>query len=146
MYKKFDKKLYEEFDNKAKEKTFTLFQEHSYELTVSENQYDVDFYYEKDDVKLFYVECEVKTLWKTETFPFKTIQIPERKKKFCNKDLPVYFIMWNNDLTKYLIIDHNTLIASPLVEVKNKYVEKNEKFFQVPIEKVKFDINELFHT
>jgi len=129
--KEFSSSLYSENDSIAKKKTFELFESNGILLYAPDNQFTVDL--QSDE---FNVECEIKRLWKGSSFPFDDIQIPERKKKFAKLDKPTYFIIWNNDLTNYIIIDTISLLNSPIEEVRNKYVNKGELFFKV--EKSKF--------
>ena len=45
--------------------------------------------------------------------------------------------MINKEKTHALMVSGDDVINSPLVEVRNKYVDSGERFFQVPINKAK---------
>lgn len=137
--KRFDKELYERNDKIAKEAVLNLLD--STELHVIENtkktQVDLLAYNSEDHV--FNIECEIKRVWKDKNFQYDSVQFPERKAKYANLDKPTLFVMFNNDLTSYLVVKSEDLISSPCVEVPNKYMYKGEKFFQVPLDKVYFN-------
>lgn len=142
MRKRFDRELYNQTDKLAKTKLFSLL-EYNDNIQASENpkKTGVDILVTNPDTGdlLFNIETEIKRVWKGEKFPYESVQIPERKKKYTGLGKPTLFVMFNEDQTKYLVIRDTDLISSPLVEVPNKYVYKGELFFQVPLEKVSFN-------
>lgn len=133
-YKKFDKALYKKFDDAAKEKTQQFLESIGCEVSEPENQYIQDLVATKDG-KSFRVECEVKMIWDKPQFPFSTIQLPERKKKFF-KERTVFFI-WNKALDDAIFFWSDHVKALTPVEVKNKYMPEGELFFQIPLSKTK---------
>lgn len=147
MRKRFDRELYNEVDKKTKEKVFSLLEEfdniHAAENT-KKTKVDILVTDPDTDELKFNIECEVKRVWKNKEFPYESVQIPERKLKYAILDKPTLFVMFNVDYSAYLVIKSADLVASPCVEVPNKYVYKGEKFFQVPLTKVVFnDINKV---
>lgn len=85
--------------------------------------------------KRFLVECEQKSLWKGERFPFNTLQLPERKQKFF-ADKTLFFI-WNNEWSSaFMFWSHKIKHLEP-VEVKNRRIANGEYFFQIPLELTK---------
>jgi hypothetical protein len=89
------------------------------------------------------VECEVKVVWDTDKFPYDTVQLPERKKKFFVE--PTLFYIWNNKLNKAITFFSEDVKHLTPVEVPNKYVYKGEYFFQIPMDltkTIKVKINE----
>jgi hypothetical protein len=82
----------------------------------------------------YYVECEVKAVWRDGNFPFPNVQLPYRKKKFFNK--PTQFFIWNEDCSRAMTFwSHDVKDLEP-VEVANKFVASGEKFYQIPMELV----------
>jgi hypothetical protein len=87
-----------------------------------------------------FVECEIKKVWKTDEFPYGSVQFPERKAKYVyqNKDTKVEFFMLNMKCNRALTVDGQDILDSKLSHVRNIYVNSGELFFQVPLEKVTF--------
>lgn len=133
VYKKFDKDLYDANDKIAREKAKLYFSRFNFTVTDNPDKYGPDLILTDGTNKCF-VECEIKHNWKGETFPFNTIQFPERKSKFAK--MGVVFFMLNSEADHAIIVSGNVLLQSPMVEVSNKYVPSGENFFQVPVDKV----------
>lgn len=109
-----------------------------YSATENTKRTQVDLLAFKDNIHLFNIETEIKRVW-SGPFKYQSVQIPERKGKFCNLEKPTLFVMHNADQTEFLVIKDTDILASPCVEVPNKFVWKGEKFYQIPIEKVYFN-------
>ncbi len=90
----------------------------------------------------YYIEAEIKLVWKADSdmFPWETIQIPERKGKFMRMRKALEFWVFRQDLQRCIVIPGKVAKASPQVEVSNKYVSKGEMFYQVPVVKCKMHI------
>lgn len=131
-YKKFDKALYKKYDESAKDRTKKFLRSRGYEVKDHPNKYAQDLVATKDESE-FLVECEVKLVWDKPKFPFDTIQLPERKKKFFKKR--TVFFIWNKALDDaiYFWSDHVKHIKP--IEVKNKFVKSGELFYQIPLDK-----------
>ena len=69
MRKKFDRTLHKEHDKKARMRTMEFMQIKGYEVWENPNEYGQDLIAEGSKGK-FFVECEVKTVWRGDTFPF----------------------------------------------------------------------------
>ena len=138
MNKRFDRKLYEENDRKAKEAVAKLFEGSKFSVKENTKKTAVDLLLYKGEEHVGYVECERKLVWEGD-FQWDTIQIPERKAKYANLDKPTTFIIFDKEFKNYYSISGEILLKSNLVEVPNKYVYKGEKFFQVPVKKAKFN-------
>ncbi len=145
MRKRFDPELYKQNDELAKQNLFKLLEPRDdIHAGVNPKKRGVDVIVSNPDTNetLFYIECEIKRVWNTDKFPYDSVQFPERKAKYAKLDKPTLFVMFNHDQSKYLVVKSTDLLASPLLEVPNKYMFKGELFFQVPLDKVKFnDIN-----
>jgi hypothetical protein len=136
--KRFDKELYDQYDKLAKDATISLVNKRIYDIKENLNKRSVDLlvYSRKTKELVFYIETEVKRLdWKNSQFKYDTVQLPERKKKFCNLEVPTIFVVWNKDQTAYITFTDKEVMKAPLVEVPNKYMFKDEYFFQIPIKK-----------
>ena len=139
MFKKFDKKLYEENDHKGKIFASSILKKMypSYNI-VEGDKFGVDLKVidPKDNSIFITAEVEVRHNWNNDgDFPFSTINIPYRKQKFFNGKCKYFSI--NKNLNRCLIIDDKDILNSPLEENPNKYVSSNEKFYKVPVEKAK---------
>ena len=141
--KRFDRTLYTKYDALAKEATTHYLTGQGYTVNGHPNRYAQDLIfghfepakvYDLDTVSC--AECEVKLVWNGETFPYDTVQLPERKKKFFNA--PTRFFIWNSTLTTAATFWSNDIKDLEPVEVPNKYVYKGEYFYQIPLDMVTF--------
>ena len=81
-------------------------------------------------------EVEVRHNWKGDfDFPFSTVNIPSRKKKFFDGNC-LYFSI-NKNLTRCMMIDDKDILESPLEENPNRFVSSNEMFYKVSTSKCK---------
>jgi len=98
------------------------------------DMYAVDLILYKDSQKVAYAEVEVRSSWNTDMFPFQTLNVPSRKKKLLQNDLPTYFFSINCILTRmYMTTDH-VILSSNLSVVENKYIQDNEWFYKVNLD------------
>jgi hypothetical protein len=128
--KQFNEALHGKHDKPTRVRTMEYMQIRGYEIWENPDPYGQDLIAEGSKGK-FYVECEVKTVWKGEDFPFDSVQLPERKKKFFDK--PTLFFVWNNELSNALLFKSNDIKDLTPVEVRNKYVASGEMFYQIPL-------------
>ena len=136
--KKFDKELHASNDNLAKSTIKSMSKDSIFDIREGDTDYSVDLKVYHNDLHIANIECEVKRVWQGK-FKWDSVQIPDRKRKYCILDKPTFFIVFNNDCSEYIIIKSDTLMNSIVTEVKNKYVLKGEKFFQVMLK----DLNNL---
>lgn len=128
--KKFDHKLYKECDQKARDCTTQYFESIGYTVEEHPDRYAQDLIVHKDGYNHL-VECEMKLVWEGIDFPYPTVQLPERKKKFFTP--PTQFFIWNalgSHAVSFWSYDIEDLEP---VEVPNRYVYSGEMFFQVPL-------------
>jgi hypothetical protein len=130
--KRFDRKLYEMYDAKAKE--YAKAELKKVELVGEDHpqKTNVDLVVQKDDKIFFYVETEIKTALDGD-FPFVTLQLPHRKEKFCGLDKPTLFMLFSSNGSKYFCVWDQHVVGSNLAEVSNKYIKGGEFFFQIPL-------------
>lgn len=124
--KPFSKELYDRCDKKGKEKVKAYYRKKGIVVTEFENQYDLDLKESKDK---FFVEVEVHESWQGRSFPFDTIHIPVRKQKYITGKT-LFFIL-NKEMTNALVIPDSLLNDKDKIEVKNKYIQNGEEFFDV---------------
>ena len=133
--KAFNKGLYAQYDALAREATTDFLKAKGFECVPNPDDYAQDLVVSKDG-RNWLAECEVKTLWKHGDFPFDSVQLPERKKKFFNS-LTAFFI-WNIDLSKAALFWSKDVQTLTPVEVPNKYIAGGEYFYQIPLDMVRF--------
>jgi len=134
--KKFNKLLYEQNDKKGKEFVTRLLNKLYPDLNVIEgSKFGVDLKILDSNNEIVYTaEVEIRNNWDTDgEFPFSTVNIPERKRKFFDGRCTYYSV--NKNCTRCLVIADKDILNSPLVKNPNKYVSSDEMFFQVPKEK-----------
>jgi hypothetical protein len=131
--KAFDRELYRANDNKARQATKRYFERKGYTVYDHPDQYAQDLVVE-DEGATFCVECEVKNVWSGERFPYQSVQLPERKSKFFNT--ATMFFIWNKELTHAMTFWSQDVQQLEPVEVPNKYVQKGEYFYQIPMDMV----------
>lgn len=136
--KKFDQDLYNKYDKVTKDCIKSLLEETKYEVKESNKKTDVDLQVFKDGVYIANIEVETKNVWHGSSFPYLTVNFPQRKLKYCKLDKPTFFVMFNSDQTEYLIVKDKDLIKAPINVVSNKYVSYGEEFIQVELKRVKF--------
>lgn len=96
-------------------------------------RYGVDLAVKWSDGTVILFDVEVRPVWKVGKFPWATIHLPERKKKFTKYNYPVFFIAFRQDYKAFVIISGESL--GWLVHVPNKFVGEGEYFFDVDINK-----------
>lgn len=132
--KGFDRALFLKYDQAAKDATIKFLGGDAREYT--ENRYAQDITYTDSQGEQLFAECEVKRVWKGWDFPYDSVQLPERKKKFFDK--PTLFFIWNEDQTRAATFWSHMIEKLEPVEVPNRYIRKGEYFFQVPLDMVMF--------
>lgn len=141
MRKLFDRELYEKYDSLAKKQVLKIFKNlegYTFDIQENEKKRGVDLLAFVNGEHVFNIETEVKRVWSGD-FEYDSVQFPERKKKFAELDKPTLFIMFNNNLSEYLVVNNTDLLNSPLEMVRNRYVPYGEHFFQVPLNRVIFN-------
>jgi hypothetical protein len=150
-YKQFDPALFASNDERARAAVMHALNHDGMYACPNPDKYGPDICVYSGYRHVSYVECEIKLVWKSgqDTFPWPTIQVPERKHKFTRDGAPatptgkrpaahtwkeVEYWVFREDCQVAIIIPEHVLSSSPLVEVPNRYTAKGELFFQVPIE------------
>ena len=131
--KRFDRELFQEYDQKARDVTTSYLHSLGYEVTEHPDRYAQDLIATSPDIE-FCVECEVKLVWDSDEFPYPNVQLPERKKKFFA--VPTQFFIWNKPLEYAMTFWSHEVSELEPVEVPNRYVHSGEYFYQIPMDLV----------
>jgi hypothetical protein len=131
--KAFDQVLHDENDAIAKE-AVRSFLEAVWGYPVTEGgQYDVDLLIYEEDTICGYVEVERRHNWDKQHFPFDTLNIPERKRKFFTLDQPSLLFAVSKDCKWAVFVPGEIVLQCPVKMLDNKFCFQ-EPFFVVPIE------------
>jgi hypothetical protein len=133
-YKKFSQELFDQYDTKAREVVKTYFSKTDWKVVDNPDKYGPDLIATKDT---YFIEVEIKNAWQNTTFPFTSIQLPQRKQKFTKLQYETTFLVLSKDLTQFIGVWGKELTEDRLVEVKNKFIPNGEYFFQVPLANTK---------
>ena len=135
--KRFRQEDLQENESKAIVTSLILLKELGYKLEKPleeqpEAYKDWDFIvsYKGEDVP---VEVERKRVWWGSTFPYRTVDVPYRKKHTKSK----LFIMFNKECDTAAITKTSNILSSEVI-TKNTTYTSNERFFSVPLDKWKF--------
>ena len=139
MYKPFDSKLFSKNDPVAKVIAIKYLSKKFSNVRVNPDKFGADIIAESSNRGEFFVEVEIKQNWDKDIFPFETLNIPYRKRKFL-KHKEILFMVLAKDLKKALVTEGKSLKENYLNEVENKYVSKGELFYQIPIDQCKLII------
>ena len=133
VLKYFEPDVFDKFDAEARKVAQSFWKRLGYSCQNNPDTYGVDLLVEGKGKK-FGCEVEVKQGWQGPTFPFPTLHIPMRKKKFT--DEATTFFVLNNEMTHAAVASRASVLAAPIVVVKNYKVPEGEQFYSVPIEQV----------
>ena len=134
--KAFSRSLYNQHDHAGKQFVAkVLRKKHGEDLEImGDAGFGVDLKLYKNGEKIGTAEVEVRNNWRdNDPFPFDTVNIPYRKKKFFTDGSCVYFSV-NKNLTRCLIITEKIILESPIKENHNNYVANGDIFFNVAVE------------
>ena len=137
LNKQFDTELHEHYDEIGRLRAYKLFKQlYGIELIDNPDEYAVDLIAMKNNKIVGYVEVEIREAWDG-LFLYDTLNIPSRKKKLLTNNLPTVLLAFNKQGTFCFICKDQTVLASPLVEIPNKYMATGEFFYQVPVNKIR---------
>ena len=142
QYKKFDQELHDQCDPPARDAVAKWLKNLWYiDATPNPDKYAVDLILSRRGEHIGYAEVEVRD-W--DFCPYDTIHIAQRKDKLFNHPRTTMYVV-NRPLTHAYWIRANKIQDSPLLEVPNKEVRRNEYFYDVPKNLWKIvDLTELF--
>ena len=136
--KKFEQSLHDQYDERGRKIVKDYFKnKFNYNVIDNPNIYGVDLIIYRENKIVGYAEVEVRNSWNTDKFPFDTLNVPLRKKKLFENELPTYFFSVNCIHTRMFCCDAEIIMGCEIKENKNKYVKKDEYFYKVPVDKLK---------
>ena len=132
--KRFDQSLHDQYDNPGREVVKFYFSS-KLNITAKDNPnvYGVDLLLYKNESLVGYAEVEVRNNWKTDAFPYDTLNVPYRKKKLLENELPTFFFSINHIKTRMFCCKAEDVLKCELKENPNKYVKSDEYFYKVPV-------------
>ena len=152
--KKFNRKLYEEADAKAKKAMKPWLTKQGYhDIDFTETK-GVDCSCMKEDAPAYF-ELEIKYSWRGNPYPYHDLRIPYRKKKYIDtwvkngSNGTLTFVVFNNDCTWGAFIDGDVVKNSEVLTMDTRFT-KDEKFFHIDVEDIQqidmgsTDISEAF--
>ncbi|MHA2009843.1 MAG: hypothetical protein ACXADW_02795 [Candidatus Hodarchaeales archaeon] len=138
--KKFDRGLYEKYDDLAKSHAKQAFKKVRYKVREHPDRHAVDLIVSRGE-KVFYVETEIKLELDKGNWKWPDIRIPWRKRKFCGLDRPTLFILFSKKGDKFFCFWDNVVTKDKIKEIKNKYFQGGgEYFFLIPMSETFNDI------
>ncbi len=143
-YKKFNQKLHDLCDPPARE-AVTEWVEMKWGLQCQPNpdKYGVDLIVYRRGQVCGFIEVETRD-WGTLHCPYYTIHIAQRKEKLFQNPGTLIFVT-TRDFENAYWCKADDVKNSPLIEVPNRAVKRNEYFYDVPIELFQYvDLTELF--
>ncbi|MDB4744181.1 hypothetical protein OAL45_00475 [bacterium] len=135
--KKFDRSLHDQYDDLGKRAVIDYLSRFDLIAKEGEDRYDVDLEVYKRGKLIGYAEVEVRTCWESGTFPFDTLDIPERKWRFFKeKTENTAFYSVDKDLSAMFWCSASKIISKGFVIHKyNKYsTNKKEPFLRIKVE------------
>ena len=137
LNKKFDQALHDQYDEIGRVMSKRFFKRYNITLIDNPDQYGVDLIAYRSDNKVGYVEVEVRNAWDGGRFKHETLNIPYRKRKLLELDLPVCLLSWSSNGDYGFLCKADVILSSEVVERPNKFEKKLEYFFAVPVDKIK---------
>lgn len=132
MKKRFDRDLYNLYDNAAKNGALRFLADHgARELRPHSSRYGADVEYADAKGRHGKLEAEIKAVWTGGPFPYSDINVLGRKEKYFSTGTNLFMMAAN--YMDYMVIGGLDIIQCPLVEVANRYVWKGELFYKVPL-------------
>lgn len=127
-HKRFDMDMFDLTDSPAREATKQYIARKGYTAIDNPDKYCADLIVEG----LCFIECECKLAWRGPKFPWPSVHLPQRKKKFANLSMPVQFYIWNKEYSHAMRICGWQLTDDKLIEVPNKMIANGEYFYNIP--------------
>ena len=133
----FNKDCFDAVDAESRRASKRYIASKGYKVEDHLDQFAVDLVVTTPDGGTIYVECERRNIWSNGKFPYDTIHIPYRKKKFLELDFPCVYHAWDSNYEYAVSIHSDVIKQSPIVEVPNRAIAAGEYFYDVPINKTK---------
>ena len=131
--KPFDQALYDADDN-AKDLVITWLTQHGWNMHINDDLYGIDLIGQDPLGRDVAIEVEVKHHWTTQSFPFNTVHISARKRKFIKPG--AYLVMLNHARTHAITFDFIALSQAHTIS-KNTIYTTDEMFLELPVSNVR---------
>ena len=131
LLKEYEPEQHALYDDAAKRLGIQFWEKIGYSCHENPDPYGIDLIVEGKD-RSFYCEVEIRLAWKGPSFPFPTLMLPLRKKKFA-RDRCMFMVI-NRGQTHAMMVHAKDVLASPTVENANERVSEGERFFDIPLE------------
>ena len=132
--KQFDQKLNDDYGDPAEVAVINWLKTRRAVQDVIRHPYgrkDVDLLIITDVGNLFYADVERRKNWKRGRWPFETLHIPIRKRKFVEGRIPFLYYAVRNDLKMMVKVAGRDIRRSLIVENGNRFVENGERFYSI---------------
>ena len=123
--KPFNQEVHDANDPKSKEVVLKYLNKIGLDAYENPNKYGIDIVVDRFELKR-------RTIWSGDTFPFDTIHIPYRKKKFFKFD--AFYCVLNKEYTYMLCCPSSIIRKSLVLEVCNKSVPEDEYFYDISVD------------
>lgn len=134
-YKQFSEELYQANDTQACDVVMGYVASNGLYASRNPDKYGPDILVYHGFTPEYYIEVEVKRVWKAGTdFPWQSIHLPERKKKFLEAELSIEFWLLREDMEQAIVVPELVVRNSELITVENKLVSKGEQFFDIQLD------------
>jgi len=135
VHKPFNQSNYDANDASGKEVVTQFLTNKGLDVQENSNKYGIDLiangttYNGKSFVDIP-IEVERRNIW-TDTFPFPTVHVPERKTKFLSKYM-LYAVV-NSTYDRVMFCSSDIIKQFIPIEVPNKSIQAGEYFYDVPL-------------
>ena len=135
VHKPFNQSNYDSNDASGKEAVTQFLMNKGLDVQENSNKYGIDLIANgtTHNGKSFVdipIEVERRNIW-TDTFPFSTVHVPERKTKFL-KHYMLYAVV-NSTYDKIMFCPSDIIKQFIPIEVSNKSIQAGEYFYDVPL-------------
>lgn len=132
VLKAFEEEQHALYDHAAKALGIKFWNKLGYSCTENPDEFGIDLIVEGQGRK-FFSEVEIRLTWHGPKFPYETLELPIRKKKFAKDNC--MFLVINNAQSHALSVPAKHVRSSPIIEKPNKKVPSGtEQFFSIPLE------------
>jgi hypothetical protein len=136
LAKRFDPELHELYDRKAKGTLIDYLTSKGVQVIEEPfGRYGVDLKAVDTEGNVIYFDVEVRPIWSGGEFPFPSVHLPHRKKKFLNLDHPTYFVSFRKDCKAGMVFTVSN--GTGVENVPNCYMQ-GENFYSVPLSECKY--------
>lgn len=134
-HKKFNKQLYEEYNDKAIASVLAHIESSSgMYARINPNKFGPDIILYRGYKPYSYIEVEVVSRWTNGDFPYANVHILGRKAKYLKLGLPIEFWRLRADTQVCIIVPDYVIEKDMLQEVPNSMMPEGEQMFCVPLD------------